>query len=121
MFAPWMAALVLWLAPLTFGGPTWQPWTVTVTAYCPCKRCCGRFADGRTASGRRATGRLIAAPKPLKFGTRIDVPGYGVAPVADRGGAIRGRRLDVLFPTHRQARQWGRRRLTVYVFRGRIR
>ncbi len=34
----------------------------------------------------------------------------------DCGGAIKGRRLDVLFPTHEQARQWGVRKIPVVVW-----
>ena len=82
-----------------------------VTAYCPCESCCGNFADGMTASGARAVGKLIAAPKDIPkeipFGTWINVPGYGYAEVLDRGGSIKGRRLDVLFPTHQEALDWG--------------
>lgn len=85
----------------------------TVTAYCPCHRCCGCWADGRTASGTRADHRLVAGPPELPFDTVLDVPGYGRARVEDRGGAIRGRRLDVLFPTHAEARAWGIRRLAI--------
>jgi hypothetical protein len=36
--------------------------------------------------------------------------------VLDRGGAIKGHRLDVLFPTHEQARAWGVRKLRVTVW-----
>ncbi len=93
----------------------WTPWDVVVTAYCPCKKCCGPCADGRTASGVPAQGKLIAAPKSIPFGTRIFVPGYGVATVQDRGKAIRGDRLDVLFETHAEAVRFGRRKVTVLV------
>lgn len=86
----------------------------TVTAYCPCSRCCGAFADGITASGVAARGKLVAAPKELPFGTVLDVPGYGVASVEDRGGAIKGRKLDVLFATHNEALQWGVKELEIY-------
>jgi 3D (Asp-Asp-Asp) domain-containing protein len=58
-------------------------------------------------------GRIVAAPPDIRFETVLDVPGYGRAVVADRGGAIQGRRLDVLFPTHSQARAWGVRFLAV--------
>jgi 3D (Asp-Asp-Asp) domain-containing protein len=68
----------------------------TVTAYCPCRICCGPAARGITASGTRADHRLAAAPRHIPFGTRIDVPGYGRVEVEDRGGAIKGNRLDVL-------------------------
>jgi len=94
-----------------------QPFDANVSAYCPCSRCCGQYADGVTASGQPAIGKLVAAPKEIPFGTIIFVPGYGFAPVSDRGGAIRGRKLDLLFPTHRQALRWGRQRITVWIWR----
>lgn len=78
-----------------------------VTAYCPCAKCCGEFADGFTASGELAVGRIIAAPPEIPFGTTIFIKGYGYGRVQDRGGAIKGKRLDVLFPTHQQALEWG--------------
>ena len=78
-----------------------------VSAYCPCKICCGKWADGYTASGKPAVGLIVAAPPNINFGTVLKIPGYGVAIVQDRGGAITGNRLDVLFPTHEQAKQWG--------------
>lgn len=78
-----------------------------ITAYCPCSKCCGRFADGITASGAKAEGKLIAAPKEIPFGTWIDIPSYGMAEVLDRGGAIKERRLDLLFSTHQEALIWG--------------
>ena len=91
-----------------------RPSTVfRVTAYCPCRLCCGPQACGVTASGTRADHPLIAAPKSMPFGTRLYVPGYGWTKVEDRGGAITEGRLDVLFPTHAEARAWGVRNLVV--------
>lgn len=78
-----------------------------VTAYCPGRCCCGQFADGITASGVPAVGRIIAAPPEIPFGTEIYIEGYGYAKVEDRGGAIKGKRLDVLFPSHQQSVNWG--------------
>ncbi len=86
-----------------------------VSAYCPCKKCCGKWADGITASGKPAVGLIVAAPPNIPFGTILDVPGYGICAVWDRGGAITGNRLDVLFPTHEQAKQWGVQYLMVKV------
>ena len=86
-----------------------------VTAYCPGECCCGKWADGITASGRRATGLIVAAPPNIPFGTVLDIPGYGWASVEDRGGAIKGMRLDVLFPTHQEALNWGVQYLDVTV------
>ena len=85
-----------------------------VTAYCPCTICCGKGAHGVTASGRSISfnhSQFVAADTSiLPFGTRLVIPGYGNAPVEviDRGGAIKGNKLDVFFPTHEQARAWGR-------------
>jgi len=85
--------------------------TFNVSAYCPCERCCGDWADGFFADGTKAVGRAVAAPKSFKFGTMIDIPGYGKVPVRDRGGAIQGDKLDVFFPTHQEALNWGRQYL----------
>ena len=78
-----------------------------VTAYCPCEKCCGRWSDGFFADNTSAVGLAVAAPERFKFGTMIDIPGYGLVPVRDRGGAIQGDRLDVFFLTHQEALNWG--------------
>jgi 3D (Asp-Asp-Asp) domain-containing protein len=94
-----------------------------VTAYSPDEQSCGIFADGMTASLHDVTtnaGKLVAADsRVLPLGSVISVPGYDngdMVPVLDRGGAIKGRRLDVLYPTHQQARQWGVQDLDVVVW-----
>jgi 3D (Asp-Asp-Asp) domain-containing protein len=105
-----------------------QPATATshvvwmnVTAYCPCPKCCGKNAKGLTASGKPINvndGHFVAAPSQYSFGTKLIIPGYnGEQPVQvlDRGGAIKGNHLDVFFPTHEQAKQWGRHRVAVTV------
>lgn len=93
-----------------------------VTAYCPCSRCCGKWADGMTANGHtlRPGDRLVAAPKEYSFGTTMIIPGYNngrPVQVKDRGGAIKGDRLDVYFDTHQEALVWGVRYLDVEVVR----
>jgi 3D (Asp-Asp-Asp) domain-containing protein len=95
-----------------------------VTAYSPGVESCGKWADGQTASGYSVQtngGHLVAADTDLlPFGTLVTVPGYHDSqpvPVLDRGGAIKGKRLDVLFPTHQRALQWGRRTVEVTVWR----
>jgi 3D (Asp-Asp-Asp) domain-containing protein len=94
-----------------------------VTAYSPDAKSCGRFADGITASGYSVltnAGHLVAADsKVFPFGAILTIPGYAqgnVVPVLDRGGAIRGPRADVLFPTHEEAMAWGVRHLDVEVW-----
>lgn len=93
-----------------------------VTAYCPCRRCCGEDANGVTASGRPVTynrGRFVAADTAvLPFGTKISIPGYhdGIAvPVIDRGSAIKGNHIDVYFSSHSVAKQWGSRWVKITV------
>lgn len=88
-----------------------------VTAYCGCEKCCGSYADGITANGYKLQNgnKVIAAPKNIPFGTKIYVPGYGLATVEDRGGSIKGNRLDVYFQTHKEALEWGRQKLVVEV------
>jgi 3D (Asp-Asp-Asp) domain-containing protein len=92
-----------------------------VTAYCPCKKCCGENAQGITASGHDISyndSRFVAADTDrLPFGTKLMIPGYHAAPVEviDRGGAIKGHKLDVFYPTHEEALQWGRQWVNVTV------
>jgi len=109
------------------GASGWTIHEFDVSAYCTCKKCCGKFADGITASGTKAEGKLIAAPKSYRYGTEMMVPGYGYAVVEDRGGAIKSKgskvgkktlkldRIDLLFPSHKEALIWGRQRLFVLV------
>jgi 3D (Asp-Asp-Asp) domain-containing protein len=82
-----------------------------VTAYCACMECCGK-TNGITASGTHATaGRTIAMSKDYRFGTKVEIEGYGIYTVEDRGGAIKGTRIDVFFDTHKEALQFGKKRL----------
>ena len=80
---------------------------------------------GRTASGKFVSRGLIAAdPRVLPLGSRVrlDHPGYsGEYLVADTGGMIKGRRIDIWIPTAREAMRFGRRtvKLTVLSLGGR--
>ena len=82
---------------------------------------------GRTASGRQVSKGLIAAdPRVLPLGSRVKLeagPYSGEYLVADTGGAVRGRRIDIWTPTSREAMRFGRRviKLTVLSFGGKRR
>ncbi|MBL8963068.1 MAG: 3D domain-containing protein [Phycisphaeraceae bacterium] len=96
---------------------------MTVTAYSPDAVSCGEYADGMTATLHDVTTnahRLVAADRRLlPFGSMVSIPGYDqgqIVPVLDCGGRIRGHRLDVLYPTHDQARRWGVQKLEVVVW-----
>jgi len=68
---------------------------------------------GRTASGKPVARGLIAAdPRVLPIGTRVRVEAgawSGEYVVADTGGAVRGRRIDIWTPTSGEAMRFGRR------------
>ncbi len=97
--------------------------TMKVTAYSADAASCYPFADGQTAtlhSVESNGGFLVAADTDLlPFGTMLSIEGYNggkVVPVLDRGGAIKGNRLDLLFPSHEAALQWGVKTLDVVVW-----
>ncbi|HEU5315478.1 MAG TPA: 3D domain-containing protein [Chloroflexota bacterium] len=76
----------------------------------------GHPAYGITATGIRATYGVVAVdPSVIPFYTRLYIPGYGYAIAADTGGAIRGNRIDLFYPTYGEAIQWGRRSVPVYI------
>jgi 3D (Asp-Asp-Asp) domain-containing protein len=74
---------------------------------------------GRTASGRPVAKGLIAAdPRHLPLGSRVrlEAGAYsGEYLVADTGGMVRGKRIDIWTPSSREAMRFGRRvvKLTV--------
>lgn len=104
------------IEPLT----QWHTVEMNVSAYCPCKKCCGVYSNGQTANGHwiKKGEKFVAAPKTYSFMTEMKIPGYNggeIVKVLDRGGAIKGNRLDVYFDTHQEALQFGRQYLAVQV------
>ena len=90
-----------------------------LTAYCPCEKCCGIWAQNRptdeagneiirTASGKIAEqGYTVAADKAkLPFGTKLMIDGHEYE-VQDVGGAIKDNRIDVYFESHEEALAFG--------------
>ena len=82
----------------------------TATAYC---------LQGRTANGGGVRRGVIAAdPRVLRLGSRISLGAgaySGSYLVADTGGAVKGRKLDIWVPSCAEARRFGRRTVTVFV------
>jgi len=98
----------------------WESIEMRVTAYCPCPKCCGEYSDGVTACGHEIQpgDTFVAADRRYSFGTEMLIPGYSNSQpvqVLDRGGAIKGNRLDVFFATHQEALEWGVKYLEVRV------
>lgn len=84
--------------------------TYTATAY---------SLRGRTASGKPVARGVIAAdPRVLPLGTRVRIDAgefSGEYVVADTGGAVKGRRVDIWTPTSREAMRFGRRAVKLTV------
>lgn len=80
--------------------------TFTLTAYCSCRKCCGRWSGGPTASGAMPqAGRTIAVDKRvIPLGTKVYIEGYGEFIAEDTGSAIKGNRIDVYMESHNAAR-----------------
>ena len=106
------------------GGQSGEPLSLgsyEVRAYCPCKRCCGDWATkGYNKQGQRVASdykpimpgdRFVASDLPR--GTMVHVPGYGTVPVRGHGPSANGKRMEVFFHTHQEAKIWGVKNLTV--------
>jgi len=104
--------------PRTAPEPTPETMTFIATAYCSCVECCGK-SDGVTASGVIAKqGVTIAADwKVLSRGTVVYIEGVGTRTVQDKGGAIRGNKIDIYFDSHEDALEFGRRTVKLTIIK----
>lgn len=87
-----------------------------ITYYCACKQCCGKD-NGITASGAKVQeGVTVAADtSKLPFGTKIYIKGIGWRTVQDRGGSIKGNRLDIYVSSHNSPMPYNVQSLDVWV------
>ena len=86
-----------------------------VTAYCSCAKCCGGHASGYTSSGTKATaGRTVAASGQFSYGTKLLINGKEYT-VEDRGGAVKGDKIDIYMNSHAEALAWGVKYLPVQI------
>ena len=95
--------------------PTYKEMQVIATAYCPCKKCCGK-TDGITATGVKAKANhtIAADPDTLPYGTEI-LCSLGEFVVEDCGSAIKGNKIDIFFSDHQEAVEFGVKELTIWV------
>lgn len=93
----------------------------TITAYCSCSRCCGKFADNRpNGIVYGASGEKLVAD--YSIAVDVDLIPYGeVIIINDReyiahdcGGAIQGNRIDIYMESHEKALQWGVQNLEIF-------
>jgi uncharacterized protein YabE (DUF348 family) len=86
---------------------------MVATAYSPF--CC-RGVDDITATGVHAGYGVVAVdPAVIPLGSRLYIEGYGYALAGDTGSRIKGLRIDLGYDTRRQALQFGRRSVRVYI------
>ncbi len=78
---------------------------------------------GYTANGTKVykNSKSISAPPSIRYGTIIEVEGYGIAKVLDRGSAVKVKPdgtiiLDILLPSYNEAIKWGRKKMMVKVY-----
>lgn len=95
----------------------WKTWevgkkfTVNASAYTAAADECGK-SDGITASGLKvAENRTLACPKEFPFGAKIRIAGMGEYRCEDRGGAIKGNKVDIYMETKQEAFAFGRQHL----------
>lgn len=100
--------------PPVFGQATAESYTVT--AYCACEKCCGRWSGGPTASGKMPKpGITVAGPRSIPFGTRVWIEGVGERVVQDRLARKYDGRFDLYFSSHKEALRFGKRTLQVRI------
>lgn len=102
--------------------------TMSATAYDLSYESTGKHPDDRyygiTASGTKARPGVVAVdPKVIPLGTKLYIEStdgtkdYGFAIAEDKGGAIKGNKIDLFFETANQVKNFGRRKVKVYILK----
>ena len=85
----------------------------TVTYYCPCEECCGKWADGLTATGLPAGPGIVAVDKSvIPLGSTVVIDGQRYL-AADTG--VTGKHVDVCLAEHEATVEAGVRTAAVWV------
>ncbi|SDH33788.1 3D (Asp-Asp-Asp) domain-containing protein [Alteribacillus persepolensis] len=90
--------------------------TVSSTAYTAnCSGCSGVTATGINLKANPDQKVISVDPNVIPLGTEVHVEGYGTAVAGDTGGAIKGNKIDVFFPSRSEALQWGRKDVNIKI------
>jgi len=94
------------------------------SAYCSCKKCCGKDPSdkryGITASGKKAKwGTVAVDTKVINLGSKLKIDYFPdtIFRAEDVGSSIKGKRIDVWFPSHKEALQFGVQKILVQFIR----
>lgn len=86
-----------------------------LTAYCPCDGCSDGYKDNTSTGVKAKQGRTIAVdPRVIPYGSKIEINGK-IYVAEDCGGAIKGKRIDVYFKSHKEAKKFGIQYAKVYL------
>jgi 3D (Asp-Asp-Asp) domain-containing protein len=74
------------------------------------------FSGMKVQRNKNSLSTIAADPSVFPIGSVLYIPGYGYGVVADTGGAIKGKRIDLYFETKDQVyKEWGKKTLHVFV------
>ncbi len=100
------------------GEETGTEFYVSTTAYTAyCTGCSGTTATGIDLRANPNVKVIAVDPSVIPLGTKVYVEGYGYAIAADTGGAIKGYKIDVFFPTKAEAFRWGVRKVKIKILK----
>ena len=89
---------------------------VSSTAYtASCKGCSGVTSTGVDLKSNPGAKIIAVDPSVIPMGSKVYVEGYGYAVAADKGGAIKGNKIDVFFSSKNDAYRWGVKRVKIRV------
>ena len=92
-----------------------------ITGYCNDEKCTGKsFGDkgyGITKSGEVTKwGTVAVDSKVIPLGTKLKISGFRtIFTATDIGGAIKKNKIDIWFPAHQDALNWGRQKKKVWI------
>ena len=91
---------------------------VSATAYTAgCNGCTGVTATGINLKSNPDLKVIAVDPSVIPLGSKVWVEGYGYAVAGDTGGAIKGKKIDLHFPTKSAAYKFGNRQVKMKVIK----
>jgi len=89
---------------------------VEASAYtASCEGCSGITSTGMNLKTNPNAKVISVDPAVIPLGSKVYVEGYGEAIAGDTGGAIKGKRIDVFFPSQQDAINFGVKQLKVTI------